>query len=163
MTPEVTPELTLTPGGMSIVGGLAAYQNRLEDAGIKAELLGVDDAVIAETLTGADGVYVFSEVPLGTYTVRLSAPQHITLLQPNVLVETDGQVVDLGTDMLPAGDVDNSGLVDLIDATLVGANFNIEVPPAPFEPDLNADGYVNIVDLVLVGGNLGLQSPVTAE
>lgn len=162
-TPEVTPEPTLPPVGTSTISGLAIYQNRLDAAGIKAELLGVDEMLIAEAATDADGSYQFTSVLPGTYIVRLSAPQHITLLQLHVLVETDGQAVDLGTDTLPAGDVDSSGLVDLADATLIGANFNVEVPPAPFEPDLNGDGFVNIMDLVLVGSNLGLQSPITVE
>ena len=162
-TPEVTVEPTLPPVGTSTISGLVIYQNRLDAAGIKAELLGADEAVIAEVVTTADGAYQFASVAPGTYVIRLSAPQHITLLQPNVLVETDEQAVDLGEDRLLAGDVDNSGLVDLADATLIGANFNIEVPPAPFEPDLNGDGFVNIMDLVLVGGNLGVQSPITAE
>lgn len=163
-TPEVTPEITVEPPvGTGTISGLAVYQNRLDAAGIRAELLGADEAVIAEVVTAADGAYQFASVTPGTYTVRLSAPQHITLLQPNVLVEVDGQIVELGQDRLLAGDVDNSGLVDLADATLIGANFNVEVPPAPFEPDLNGDGFVNIMDLVLVGGNLGVQSPITAE
>src|SRR5690606_30758788 len=163
-TPEVTPEITVEPPvGTGTISGLAVYQNRLDAAGIRAELLGADEAVIAEVVTAADGAYLFASVTPGTYTVRLSAPQHITLLQPNVLVEVDGQVVELGQDRLLAGDVDNSGLVDLADATLIGANFNVGVPPAPFEPDLYGEGFVYILDSVLDGVDLGGSSPSTSS
>ncbi len=54
-----------------------------------------------------------------------------------------------------AGDIDNNGVIDLADASLIGANYRVQVPPAPAQADLDHDGFVNLVDLVLVGKNFG--------
>ena len=78
-----------------------------------------------------------------------------------VTVDADGQSVDVGVITLPAGDTDNSGTVDIADAGLIGANFGVDVPPAPADADLNMDAIIDIRDLVLVGGNFGKIGPVT--
>jgi hypothetical protein len=160
-TAEATVEPTL-PAGQSTVSGTAAYQNRPDNAGIIVQLVALDGSPIAETLTAADGAFTFSAVPLGVHTLRLSAPQHLTVERP-VIVETDGQTIALDSTVLPAGDADGNGLIDTLDATLIGANFDVTVPPAPANADLNGDGLVNIADLVLVGGNFGLSGPVALQ
>jgi hypothetical protein len=139
-----------------------AYQNRPDNTGITVQLLGLDDTVLGETLTTADGAYTFAEVPLGAYTLQASAPLHITI-QRAVLVETEGETIEVAESVLPAGDTDNNGVIDTTDATLIGANFAISVPPAPANADFNGDGRVNIADLVLLGGNFGLTAPLTIE
>jgi glucose/arabinose dehydrogenase len=169
LTPTPEPTLTETPtpaptlpAGQSTVGGTAAYQNRPDNTGITVQLIGLDGTVIAETLTAADGAFSFTAVPLGVQTLRLSAPQHLTL-ERAVIVETDGQTVTLDNTVLLAGDADGNGLIDALDATLIGANFDVSVPPAPANADMNADGLVNITDLVLVGSNFGLTAPVALQ
>ncbi len=162
-TPTETPTTEPTlPVEQSTVGGAAAYQNRPDNAGITVQLIGLDGVLIAETLTAADGLYSFAAVPLGVHTLRMTAPQHITVERP-VVVETDGQVIEVGNTVLPAGDADDNGLIDTLDAALVGANFDVTAPPAPANADLNGDGLVNIADLVLVGSNFGLTAPVVLE
>lgn len=162
-TPETTLETTATlSAGLSAISGTVAYQNRPDNGGISVRLLGADSALIVETVTAANGVYSFAGVPVGIYSIQASAPQHISLLR-RVTVEADGQMVEAGSDLLPAGDTDDNGVIDVVDATFVGANFDVEVPPAPGNADLNGDGLVNIGDLVLVGGNFGLAGPVMLE
>jgi hypothetical protein len=157
-TEEATVEPTL-PAGQSTVSGTAAHQNRPDNAGITVQLIGLDGTAIAEALTAADGAFSFSAVPLGVHTLRLSAPQHLTI-ERAVIVETDGQTITVDNTILPAGDADSNGLIDILDATLLGANFDVTVPPAPANADLNGDGLINLADLVLMGGNFGLTSPV---
>jgi hypothetical protein len=153
-----TPEPTL-PAGQSTVSGVAAYQNRPDNAGISVQLIGLDGVPISEMQTAADGAFTFTGVPLGVHTLRLSAPQHLIVERP-VMVESDGQVIAVEQTVLPSGDADGNGLIDALDATLIGANFDVTVPPAPANADMNGDGLVNIADLVLVGSNFGLTGPV---
>jgi glucose/arabinose dehydrogenase len=164
-TPEPTVETTVEPTlpvGQSTVSGVAAYQNRADNAGITVELLNTEGAPIVETVTAADGAYSLLAVPLGVHTLRLSAPQHLAV-EHSVTVEVDGQEIEVASAVLPAGDVDDNGLIDTVDATIVGANYALSVPPAPPNADLNGDGLVNLTDLVLVGGNFGLTAPVSLE
>ena len=139
------------------ISGLVAYQNRPNNSGIKVKLLGVANEVITEVTTSNDGVYTFPELPIGDYTLEMIAPQHIAVLKP-VVIESANSTVQLN-DQLRAGDVDDSGIVDMVDITLVGANFGLEVIPEIGNVDLNSDGWVNVSDLSLAGGNLDLAAP----
>ncbi len=159
--PVVTVEPTgdpATPPSSTTVSGVVSYQNRTDNAGIIVSLLTPDTTVVASVTTGADGTFKFENVLPGTYGVTAVAPQHL-LIGKLVEVTTTG-VIEIGTLTLPAGDTDNSGVIDLVDAGLVGGNFNLVVPPAPTTADLNGDSVVDIRDLVLVGSNFGLSAPV---
>jgi glucose/arabinose dehydrogenase len=160
-TPTPEPTATSVPA-MSTISGIASYQNRPDNAGITVRLVGADGAAIAEQVTSANGSYSFGGVAVGTYTVQLSAALHLSVMH-SVSVESDGQAVDAGSDMLYAGDTDGNALIDVLDATFVGANFDVTMPPAPPEADINGDGLVNISDLVLVGSNFGLSGPIVVE
>jgi glucose/arabinose dehydrogenase len=153
-TPTFTPTVTATPIPGSI-SGRAVYQNRPDNAGITAAVLDLNGNVLVQVITGADGVFGFTDAPVGNYRMRLSALGHLSLTQ-DVAVTTPGQTIDLGTLTLRAGDTNGDGRIDLVDAAFIGANFNVTAPPAPAEADLNKDGVVNISDLVLVGSNFGL-------
>jgi hypothetical protein len=94
--------------------------------------------------------------------VKFAAPQHLAATLA-VTVDSSGQTVDLGTIALVAGDTDDDGDVDVTDATFVGANFDVAVPPAPENADMNHDLLVNISDLVLVGSNFGQAGPIAMQ
>jgi len=167
-TPEPTPSetplpptMTPAPGILSTISGTVAYQNRTDNAGITVELL-AGDTLVVQLVTNADGGYQFLDVPLGSYTIAATAPEHLRLIYP-VEVDADGLTIDLGSGVLRAGDTDNNQIVDLVDAASVGANVGIDAPPAPQTADLNRDGRVNISDLVLVGGNFGLSGPIAGK
>jgi hypothetical protein len=155
--PTATPEV----GVASSITGVVSYQNAPDNAGITVQLLAGETAV-NETVTGADGAFAFNDVAAGTYTIRFVAPQHLAATLP-VNVDGSGQAIDLGTISLIAGDTDDDGKVDILDATFVGANFDVGVPPAPSNADMNRDAQVNISDLVLVGSNFGQTGPVPME
>jgi len=140
------------------ITGLAAYQNRPNNAGITVKLVGINDAVLSEVVTAEDGTFVFPELPVGEYTLLLMAPQHIPVVE-TVVIETADSTVQLA-DQLRAGDVDDNGRIDLEDVMLISANFGIEVVPGIEHFDLNQDGWINISDLALTGGNYDLTSPL---
>lgn len=157
-TPE-PPTETPEPGDLASINGVSEYQNRSSNAGIKVELFNrVDQSLVSEMVTAEDGAYTFAEVPLGTYNLLITAPQHIPVIV-SVDVISD-MVVTVEARTLSAGDVDDSGAVDIIDATFVGANFGLDVVTEIANMDLNGDGLINITDLVLVGSNFGLTSPL---
>ena len=151
---EETPEVIVDI--FSGINGVVKYQSRSEHTGISVQLV-ASDAVIAEASTDAEGLYQFGEVPPGTYQVLVTAPQHLPALR-EALLETPEQMLELSEVMLVAGDVDNSQAIDILDAGLIGANFDMEGSLFP-DADLNSDGIINIMDLVLVGRNFGLTGP----
>lgn len=157
--PTAIPTETPTPGLLSVVKGVLAYQSRTDQSGIVVRLFKLDGTLVAEVTTGADGAFSFVNVVVGDYAVVASAALHLSLAQA-ASVTADGLVLDLGYEVLRAGDTDGNQVIDLADAAAIGANFGVAVPPAPAFADLNADGQVNIRDLVLVGGNFGLTGPV---
>jgi hypothetical protein len=61
-----------------------------------------------------------------------------------------GSALTLPTINLPAGDIDNNGVIDQLDAITIGMNYNASVPAAA---DLNNDGIINVLDLELLAHN----------
>ncbi len=153
-----SPLPTATPPQTSVLNGTVTYQNGPDNAGITVRLL-ANDSILAEAETAADGTYRFPDVPPGAYTLEAHAPYHLPIRLP-ITVTADGAAIELASAMLPSGDTDNSGMIDIVDAIFIGANFGIQTPPAPANADLNRDALVNVSDLVLVGANFGLSGPV---
>ena len=111
--------------------------------------------------TNANGAFQFTDVPAGNYVIELTAPNHLKVTKA-ITVGTTGQPITVAAIILPAGDTDGNGKIDVADASLVGGNFGISAPPAPTAADLNVDKLVDIRDLALVGGNYGKTGPITA-
>ena len=63
---------------------------------------------------------------------------------------------DAPLDTLHASDVNDDGVINILDLTLVAASFG-KIPTADqtLNPDVNGDGNVNILDLTLVAAHLG--------
>jgi hypothetical protein len=159
-TPTPTPiPPTVQPGQPSIVSGTVNYPGATDHSGITVGLYAPGGTTaLVQLKTNANGRYQFVGVPIGTYVLRVSAPQSL-VLEHTVTVEADGLSIDLGTDNLPVGDTDDNGAIDVNDASLVGANFGIDGKLVT-NADLNRDAIINVRDLVLVGKNYGLTSPV---
>ena len=156
--PQQALALPTVPPLIGSVSGITSYQNRSSQMGIIVQLFSGQTA-LAQLVTNADGGFQFTDVPDGSYTLELSAPGHLPVVTSLNVV--GGQPVSLGTLALLSGDADNNGSIDLSDAALIGANFQLAVPPAPASADLNGDGQINIADLALVGSNYGSISPLT--
>lgn len=151
------PTATVPAPTSSRISGSITYPGRTDHSGVTVALYALD-TLAAEVVTTTTGAYQFTDVPLGVYILRFDAPQSLTL-ERQVLVETDGSVKDVGTDVLPVGDADSNQVIDLTDAALIGANYGLEGAVAPAS-DLNRDNIINISDLVLIGANFGLVGPV---
>jgi hypothetical protein len=69
---------------------------------------------------------------------------------------TVGYTQDADLEMLRASDVNADGVINILDLTLVAANFG--ATPAGDQapnPDVNGDGTVNILDLTLIARHIG--------
>ena len=91
-------------------------------------------------------------------TIRIRAPGMLT--NP-VMVKTQGFLksvrkgqsweqtwnIDVAMDVDIVGDVNDDGVVNVLDLVLVAGDFGVENPS---HTDLNGDGVVNILDLVIV-------------
>lgn len=154
-TPAVTPQ----PGTLKGISGIVKYQSRPDSSGIKVELLDLSQNVLGESLTAQDGGYSLSDIASGEYTLRFSAPQHLVLLRPITVGAPDAPVT-VEANRLVAGDIDENGSIDIIDAMFVASNLGLDAIPEIAYVDLNADSVINVRDLVLIGSNFGIVGPV---
>jgi hypothetical protein len=136
---------------------MAAYQNRTDNAGIHISLLGIGNEPLIAVDTAGDGAFTFPDLAIGDYNLLVEAPQHIAVLLPLMVANPD-EVIQLEA-LLHAGDVDDNGVINLSDVTLIGANFGLQTIVEIDNVDLNDDGWVDIRDLSLAGGNLDLAAP----
>ncbi len=155
----VAQSQALTAGVSSTVSGKILYQNRPDNSNITVQLVNSKGAVVSTMTTGADGSYVFKNVPTGTSGITAIANLYLRIGKV-VNITKAGQNVNMGSLTLPGGDTDNNGDISVTDASLIGANFDVPVNPAPATADVNGDGLVNIRDLAIIGGNFGLKSPI---
>jgi hypothetical protein len=102
----------------------------------------------------ASGNFSFS-APAGSYTVRASASGFLSAQGTATL--TSGNTTPMPQISLSAGDIDNNGVVDQLDAITIGMNYNLATPAAA---DLNCDGIINVLDLELLAGNYRDVGPV---
>jgi hypothetical protein len=156
--PTDNPQATAATGS-STISGKMLYQNHPDNANITVQLVDTQGNAIATVTTGADGAYQFKNVPTGTVGVTAIADLYLRIGKV-VNVTANSQQIDLGSITLPGGDTDKSGDITVADASLIGANFDVPVNPAPTAADINGDGVINIRDLAIIGGNFGLKSPI---
>ncbi len=160
-TIEVTPEPTTVAIGLSSIQGMIVKQFAPDSSGVSVQLT-TNGSLIQESLTTAEGQFTFTDIPAGSYVLLVNAPSHLVLVY-NVTVTGDGAPIDLGSQTFIIGDTDGNQTIDVVDAALVSANFDVAVPPAPEAADLNHDGLINISDLVLIGSNFGLTGPIVVQ
>jgi hypothetical protein len=148
LTPTLEPTLPTVP---SVISGSVKYEKSTDQTGISITVLQNGTAVI-QGQSDADGNFQFNDVPTGQYIVQFSAQGYLSTSSNIDVLEGQGATVQA---TLIAGDIDNNGVVDLADASFIGANYDIQAPPAPVQSDLDHDGFINLVDLVLLGKNFG--------
>ena len=120
-------------------------------------IIGTDAITLASTAptaaTAAQGTLLtitFEVVAVKTSTLSLSEVILSSRIGTELLVTTeDGEIVEPAT---PAWDVNKDGVINILDLTLVAANFG---QTGDIPADVNGDNVVNILDLTLVASHFG--------
>jgi hypothetical protein len=137
-----TPTLTPTPLPAPVVTGRV-----LASKPVTVRLYNADNSVAASVVANADGTFSLT-APAGTYAITASADGFLGAQGFATLIA--GSAGTMPTVSLAAGDVDNNGVIDQLDALSIGMSYNTNIPPAA---DLNNDGTINVLDLELLALN----------
>ncbi|MBI5092772.1 MAG: carboxypeptidase regulatory-like domain-containing protein [Candidatus Hydrogenedentes bacterium] len=137
-------------------GALAGVVTRL---GTSSAVLGA--RVTIEGLGGvtetadAGGVYAFSALPEGTYSVRASATGYSGQTQLATVYSLGTSPLDFALPLAPKGDVNQDAAVNATDVQLV-INAALGIP-AQYNCDVSKDGQINAVDVQqVINAALGL-------
>ena len=132
-----------------IVSGLVHREVAI-DEGIIVELL-QNDTVLYSTNTQPDASFVIVDVPAGSYNIRATSVAYLSAVGTVDVVA--GQTSTMPEITLLAGEVVNDGIIDLLDATSLGANYLNAVPPAPESADSDFNGVVELQDFYRLSSN----------
>jgi hypothetical protein len=175
-TPTLTPTVTATVTPVSgRVVGTARLQGRptppstalLGQLTLEFTTSGSPPPFTAHPQLDALGNFTVEAVPPGTYQLRLKHPQGLSMVLSMITV-TSGASVSVGPFVLPSGDADNNDQIDILDFSILRADFggtaacSTANPPSPSCADFDANGGIDIVDFSLLRSNFGLQGPVTS-
>lgn len=144
------------------VSGRVDLQGRADDTGAVMEfsLVGTTRGYGPFTFSTSDywGDISASDVVHDTYAeITVSMDRYLDVTSASVktvAIASDNKV--LSTLVLLGGDANDSGVIDMSDASIIGSQFGNGDGGPPItdsHADINADGVVNILDLVLMGGN----------
>jgi hypothetical protein len=139
------------------INGQVLLPQRVLQTGMIVSLVTLEgQSTLAQTQTDEAGNFQFADVPSGNYVVIVQVSGALAL-QGTVSV-TAGEIASLPLANLVVGDTNGDNVIDLADAAMVAANFNIQgaVPQA----DLNQDGVIDIRDLTLLGSYFGTEGPL---
>jgi hypothetical protein len=142
--------------GEGDIAGNAQVEGRAADnqAGHSVTALGTVAGPFAVS-TDLNGDFVISDAPADTYTATANSPGFLAAVCADVVHAADA-LTSLESVTLLAGDIDDSGEIDITDAVAIGAVFGSSAPGEI--ADLNVDGVVDILDLILMSVNFGQTS-----
>jgi hypothetical protein len=134
------------------ISNKVAVEGRIEDNQAGHQVMALDfSGQVFTGQTGSRGEVLLEGIPAGSYTLIASSPGFLSATCTPV-PHTGGNL-RLNDVILLAGDLDNSGEIDMVDMVRLGAAFG---QPGPAEgADLNADSRVDILDLILLAANHG--------
>lgn len=140
-------------GSATVISGTVQLQGRTDFSGVQvfAASQPCDAAAFpAEpvAVTGPDGRFEIHAV---------SVPGCVRAVHAGYLVAQAGQPAgNLGTVILPAGDINGDAMVNILDLARIAAQYKQNDPAA----DVNASGVVDIFDLVFTAQNFNTQGPI---
>lgn len=127
---------------------------RTDFSGVQV-ILTLADGTVLQTITDSRGVFAFANLLPGNYRVDAGTSGYLSSQFAFALGE--GQALTLPPATLIGGDTNADNRIDLSDAVLIAANFNLA---ATTLADLNRDGLVDIRDLTAIGAYFGQAGPL---
>ncbi|MEM7536864.1 MAG: S8 family serine peptidase [Chloroflexota bacterium] len=109
-------------------------------------------------VTGEDGFYSFTDVP-STGNITIHHPSYLNTARS--YTSDEGPNIVMPDVTLLGGDLNQDGVIDILDAVLMGLAWKSQNGDVNWNPtaDIVDDGQVNIRDYVVVGVNLGQTAP----
>jgi hypothetical protein len=153
-TPTSTPTPTPTGLVVIIIPGQVILPGQAGDDWSGATVT-VDDTG-QSAVTNAAGNFTLPDVPTGQHSsITADAPGYLPAICTLPTITTPA--TPLTTVTLLSGDVNDDNLVDITDATGVGASFGDTGPG--LSTDINRDEAVDILDIILITVNFGETGP----
>ncbi len=106
------------------------------------------------TVSDSKGDFSFNDIDFGVYTLTANSPGFLAATCVDVS-HTAGNTL-LQNSILLAGDIDDNGIVDVVDAVAIGTALGNST--AGEVVDLNSDNGVDILDLILLSVNFNQTS-----
>jgi hypothetical protein len=106
------------------------------------------------TLTDMTGKFRLEGIPAGTHTLTADTPGYLSAVCTDLTITADLALQPIN---LLSGDINDDNVVDITDATAVGAGFGQTGSNLP--ADITRDGLLDIFDIVLVSVNFGEEGP----
>jgi hypothetical protein len=115
----------LCASSVFFVGGEVALQAWPHSPeGVHVELWNDTDGVLAgEVVVGADGLFAFAPEIDKSYSVTASYPRYLDMQQSGITSSTTGENIDLGTGALRVGDLNDDGVINILDLSVLAGNF----------------------------------------
>ena len=137
----------MAPPDVGCYKGRIELQGRRDHGGV---VIYLDKVPV--TVTDSHGYFEFCGAIPGKHTIKTSMSCYRSAYASTTVGA--GETVEMDYTVLPGGDVNNDGSVNLYDLVSVGAAYRTSPPSNP-AADCTNDGAVNLFDLVLVGSNYG--------
>lgn len=112
------------------IEGVVHLQSWSTPAGVLVELKDGSGATIESTVVGGDGAFSFTANTGGTYSVLASYDRYLDIEHTGITSSVVGEVINLGTGQLPAGDVNGDGIINILDLSAVAGNYYKSSPVA---------------------------------
>lgn len=139
----IIPTPTAMPASTSITGQVIASKL------VTIRLYNLDNSIAATGTANPDGTFYIT-VPGGTYTIVASAEGFLGA--QGSVAPVNGSTISMPAVSLIAGDIDNNGVINQLDALTIRMNYDNATPTAA---DLNNDGVINVLDLGILAENFG--------
>jgi hypothetical protein len=150
-TPTPTPETpTPTPTTATVSGQvILSGQANSDWSGATVQL---DNSAVFSATTDTGGNFSILDVPAGPYTtLTADAPGYLPAVCNSPTITAP--LTTLASVALLSGDVNDDGVVNIVDGTAVGISFG--ATGSGLAEDINRDGEVDIFDIILVSVNFG--------
>lgn len=120
-------------GGFSVVGTVGLQSWPGGPAGITVVLLDSSDTVVDDEVVGPTGAFSLTAGDVGeTYSVEGIYPRYL-IVRATGITGAAGDTVDIGHATLPAGDLNDDGVINILDITIIAGNFS-KSSPQPWGP-----------------------------
>ncbi|MBI4777915.1 T9SS type A sorting domain-containing protein, partial [Candidatus Desantisbacteria bacterium] len=114
----------------------------------------------ATTTTNSNSYFIFSNIPVGTYTLFFTFPGATPATRTNSITQTQfNDTTDIGTVTLIMGDPNGDGQINMLDWPYVADSYGSQQGDQNYNPscDFNGDGQINLLDLLIFADNYGEQ------